>query len=144
MSIETMLAEHPHVAPGTNNASLGLAVRQAMECAAICNSCADACIAEPMDMRQCIRLCSDCADVCTTTYRVGSRRTGGDRQLIRTLLATCIEVCERCAEECEFHAGGHAHCRTCAQMCHDCAAACRAALVVLNDEAHRDSHHIAH
>ena len=34
----------------------------------------------------------------------------------------------------DLHAGGHAHCRTCAQMCHDCAAACRAALVVLNDE----------
>ncbi len=143
MSIEKMIAEHPHVAPsGHTNESLGRAVQQAMLCAAICNSCADACSAETMDMRQCIRLCSDCADVCTATYRVASRRTGGDRQLIRTLLATCIDACERCAEECEFH--DHAHCRRCAQMCRECAADCRAALVVLNDEAHHDSHHLAH
>jgi hypothetical protein len=139
-----MLAEHPHVAPGTNNETLGLAVKQAMYCAAICNSCVDACVAEPLDMRQCIRLCSDCADVCTATYRVGSRRTGGDRQLIRSLLATCIEVSTRCADECEFHGDTHGHCRRCAAMCRDCADACRAALVVLNEEAHRDSHHVAH
>ena len=142
MSIEKMIAEHPHVAPGTNNDTLGLAVKHAMYCAAICNSCADACVAETMDMSQCIRLCSDCADVCTATYRVASRRTGGDRQLIRSLLAVCIEACERCADECESH--GHAHCQRCALMCRECAADCRAALVVLNDEAHRDSHHVAH
>lgn len=143
MSIQMMIAEHPHVvASGHTNDSLGLAVHHAMLCAAICNSCSDACSAETMDMRQCIRLCMDCADVCTATYRVASRRTGGDRQLIRTLLATCIEACERCAEECEFH--DHAHCKRCAQMCRECAADCRTALMVLNDEAHHDSHHMAH
>ena len=111
MSIEQMLAEHPHVRPETDNVSLAYAVRQSMTCAAVCNSCADACVADPMDMRQCVRLCMDCADVCTATYRIASRRTGGDRQLIRSLLATCIEVCTRCADECEFHGEAHGHCR---------------------------------
>jgi Domain of Unknown Function (DUF326) len=144
MTIELMLAEHPHVTPQTDNISLGHAVHQAMLCAAICNSCADASVAEPMDMRQCIRLCLDCADVCTAAYRIASRRSGGDRQLIRTMLAACVEVSDRCAEECEFHGAEHSHCRRCAAACRDCADACRAALVVLNQEAHHDAHHIAH
>ena len=61
--------------------TLAEAVKHAMYCAAICNSCADACSAEDMDMRRCIRLCSDCADVCTMAYRVASRRTDENRQL---------------------------------------------------------------
>jgi hypothetical protein len=144
MSIEQMLAEHPHVKPETDNIPLRTAVRDIMVCAAICNSCADACVAEPMDMRQCIRLCMDCADVCTAAYCIGSRRTGGDRQLIRTMLAACAEACTRCADECAFHGPSHAHCQRCADVCRECAESCRAALVVLNGEAHRDAHHLAH
>ena len=94
------------------------------------------CVAEQMDMRQCIRLCADCADVCVATWRIGSRRTGGDRNLIRTLLAACIEACENCAEECARHA--NAHCARCAQMCRECAEACRSALTVLNAEVHAE------
>lgn len=135
MSIEAMISEHPDV-QGNYNETLGLAVRKAVDCAAICNSCADACVAEQMDMRQCIRLCADCADVCVATWRVGSRRTGGDRNLIRTLLAACIEACENCAEECARHA--NAHCARCAQMCRECAEACRSALTVLNAEVHAE------
>ena len=70
MSIEQMLAEHPHVKPETDNVPLRTAVRDLMVCAAVCNSCADACVAEPMDMRQCIRLCLDCADIGTATARM--------------------------------------------------------------------------
>lgn len=136
MSIEAMISEHPDV-NGNTNETLGVAVRKAVDCAAICNSCADACVAEPMDMAQCIRLCSDCADVCTATYRVASRRTGHDRNLIRTLLATCIEACENCAAECAMH--DHAHCQRCAVMCQECADACRAALEALNREVHADA-----
>lgn len=136
MSIEAMISEHPDV-QGNYNASLGIAVRKAVDCAAICNSCADACVAEPMDMRQCIRLCADCADVCVTAWRVGSRRTGGDRNLIRSLLAVCIEACENCATECEQH--DNAHCRRCAQMCRECAEACRVALEGLNREVHAET-----
>jgi hypothetical protein len=136
MSIEAMISEHPQVG-GDDNKSLGLAVRRAMLCSAICNSCADACIAEmkgasAMDMSQCIRLCLDCSDVCHATARVAMRRTGHDRQLIRTLLAVCIEACERCGEECARH--DNPHCRRCAQMCRECADDCRAALENLNRE----------
>ena len=133
MSIEKMILEHPQVGPGFNPV-LGLAVRHAMECAAICNACADACSAEPMDMRRCIRLCMDCADVCTATYRVATRRTDHNRQLIRTMLAACIEACDICRAECAKHE--HAHCRRCAAMCRQCAGDCRESLIALNAEVH--------
>jgi hypothetical protein len=135
MSIEKMISEHPDVG-GDLNPSLALAVKHAMYCAAIANSCADACAAEPGDMRRSIRLTSDCADVCTATYRVASRRTDHNRQLIRTMLAACIEACETCAEECERH--DHAHCRRCAEMCRECARDCRTALTDLNEEVHAE------
>lgn len=135
MSIENMIQEHPDVAASeSHNGTLGLAVRHAMHCAAICNSCADACSAEAMDMRRCIRLCMDCADVCTATYRVASRRTNHNRQLIRTMLAVCIEACDICRVECEQH--DNPHCRRCAAMCRECADDCRRALIALNEEVH--------
>jgi hypothetical protein len=135
MSIEQMIQEHPDVAAsGDRNETLGLAVRHAMHCAAICNSCADACSAEDMDMRRCIRVCMDCADVCTATYRVATRRTDHNRQLIRTMLAACIEACDICRAECEKH--DHPHCRRCAAMCRECADDCRRALIALNQEVH--------
>lgn len=133
MSIELMISEHPDVGAGYNP-TLGVAVRKAVDCAAICNSCADACLAEPMDMTQCIRVCMDCADVCTTTARTAMRRSGYNRQLIRVQLAVCIAACEICAEECARHA--HAHCQRCAEMCRECALACREALEVLDAEVH--------
>ena len=135
MSIEKMIREHPDVvASGDHNDALGKAVKHAMYCAAICNSCADACSADAMDMRQCIRLCSDCSDVCEATYRVASRRTGGNRELIRAMLATCVRACELCEAECARHDTDH--CRRCATMCRECADDCRAALETLNHEAH--------
>jgi len=140
MSIEAMISEHPDVAAQKGepfNDSLALAVRHAMYCAAICNSCADACSAEKMDMSQCIRLCMDCSDVCTATYRVASRRTGDNRGLIRTMLALCIEACEICETECAKH--DNDHCRRCARMCQECARDCRAALKDLNAEVHADA-----
>ena len=133
MSIEAMIQEHPDVSGG-DDPRLGLAVRHAMYCAAICNACADACSAETMDMRRCIRLCMDCADVCTATYRIATRRTDHNRQLIRSMLATCIEACDICRAECERHDTDH--CRRCAQMCRECARDCRDALVLLNEEVH--------
>ena len=136
MSIEMMISEHPDV-KGNYNESLGFAVRKVVDCAALCNSCADACIAEPMDMAQCVRLCLDCSDVCNATARVAMRRTGGDRNLIRTLLATCIEACRNCADECANH--DNPHCRRCATMCVECAQACLAALETLNREVHAEA-----
>lgn len=134
MSIQKMISEHPDViASGYVNEALGRAVKHAMYCSAICNSCADACLAEDMDMSQCIRMCLDCSDVCQATYRIAMRRTGGNRELIRAQLATCIKACELCEAECAKH--DNDHCRRCAQMCRECAEDCRAALETLNEEA---------
>lgn len=130
MSIKEMIAEHPDVA-GHENDILSDAVRHAMYCAAICNSCADACMAEKnaAERAQCIRLCNDCSDICTTTYRVGSRRTGSNEAIIRSTLALCADACDACAEMCEMH--DDAHCKRCAKMCRECAQDCRKAMDTL-------------
>lgn len=89
----------------------------------MCTSCADACSAETMDMRQRIRSCLDCADVCDATARLAVRRTGQNIEALRAMLETCANVCDLCAEECERH--DHDHCRLCAEMCRECADDCR-------------------
>lgn len=128
MSIRKMIAAHPHVA-GHVNEPLAQAVKHAMYCAVICTSCADACSAEEMDMRQCIRLCMDCADICAAAARVAARRTGENVAVIRAMLQTCIDACGVCAEECDKH--DHNHCKRCAMMCRECADDCREALATL-------------
>ena len=134
MSIEKMIQEHPDVvARGDYNEALGQAVKHAMYCAAICNSCADACLAEDMDMSQCVRTCLDCSDVCQATYRIATRRTGSNVEVIRAQLEACIRTCEICEAECAKH--DNDHCRRCAQMCRECADDCRAALESLEQEA---------
>jgi hypothetical protein len=132
MSIIEMIKEHPDVA-GDDNQALGQAVKHAMYCAAICNSCADACSAEEMDMRRCIRLCSDCSDVCTALYRVATRRTDENVAVIRSILETCITACRLCAEECARH--DDAHCQRCATMCRECMDDCQKALASLEQPA---------
>jgi hypothetical protein len=127
MSIARMIASHPDVA-GHLNEPLAQAVRHAMFCAAICTSCADACLGEKMveHMRQCIRTCLDCADVCEATMKVAARRTGSNEVLLQEMLQLCITACDICAEECERH--DHDHCRQCAEMCRETARDCRAAI----------------
>lgn len=125
MSIEKMLAAHPDVA-GNLNEALALAVRHANLCALFCTSCADACVAEPMDMTQCIRSCLDCADICTATARIATRRSGQNIEVMRTMIEACIRACELCAAGCDRH--DHDHCRLCAVMCRECARDCAAAL----------------
>lgn len=125
MSIAKMIAAHPDVG-GDLNEPLALAVRHAMFCAVICTSCADACAAEDMDMRQCIRTCLDCADICQATAKVATRRTGSNEALLQEMLQLCITACDICAEECARH--DHDHCRICAEMCRECARDCRAAI----------------
>ena len=126
MSLEKMLSLHPDVGQDLNP-DLATAARHAMLCSLFCTSCADACLAEDMDMRQCIRTCLDCADVCTATARLSVRRAGQDIAMLRAQLETCITACGICAEDCERH--DHEHCRLCAQMCRECAEDCRKALV---------------
>ena len=60
MSIRKMISLHPNAA-GHVNQPLSDAAHHLMYCARMCISCADACAAEKMDMRDCIRSCSDCA-----------------------------------------------------------------------------------
>lgn len=129
MSIKEMIADHPQI--GANfNEDLAEAVKHAMYCAAICNSCADACSAEAMAMAECIRVCSDCSDICTATYRVATRRTAGNVAVLKAMLETCIEACVACEGECARH--DNPHCQRCAQMCQECADDCRRALEVMN------------
>lgn len=125
MSIAKMMALHPD-ADGRVNEALATAARHAMLCAEMCTSCADACSAEEMDMRQCIRLCLDCADICQAGSRLTLRQTGQNVTIRRATLELCAHACEACAEECDRHA--HEHCRLCAEMCRECALDCRKAL----------------
>jgi len=125
MSLEKMISLHPDV-HGDVNEALALAARHTMLCALMCTSCADACLAEEMDMRQCIRTCTDCADICAATARVAVRRTGQNIGMLRAQVETCIRACELCAEECAGH--DHEHCKLCASMCRECAEDCRSAL----------------
>lgn len=125
MSIVRMAALHPD-ADNQVNEALAAAARHTMFCAAMCTSCADACSAEDMDMRQCIRVCLDCADICQAASRLMLRQTGRNAMILRAMLELCAHACEACAEECEKHA--HEHCRLCAEMCRECAQDCRKAL----------------
>lgn len=125
MSIHRMISLHPDIADNAHEAR-DAAARHAMYCAQLCTGCADACLAEDMDMRQCIRACLDCADVCAATARLAMRHTGRDEEVLRIMLHACARVCDRCADECHRH--DHAHCRLCAEMCRECAASCRAAM----------------
>ena len=129
MSIHKMIALHPDVA-GNLNEALATAARHAMFCAAMCTSCADACSAEQMDMRQCIRTCLDCADICAATTNIAIRRTGQNVEVLRMTLQTCIRTCELCAEECGRH--DHEHCNLCAEMWRECAEDCRKALATVH------------
>lgn len=125
MSIRKMIALHPDVGDDFNE-PLATASRHAMFCAEMCTSCADACVAEAMDMRQCIRSCLDCADVCAAAARLAVRRTGQNIEALRMMLEACASICDLCAEECARH--DHSHCKLCAEMCRECARDCRAAI----------------
>jgi len=124
MSLEKMMSLHPLAKRSFD--ALALAARHASLCNLMCTSCADACLAEDMDMRQCIRLCLDCADVCAMTAREATRLTAYDADIRHRSLELCIAACEACATECERH--DHEHCKLCATMCRECADDCRRAL----------------
>lgn len=125
MSIARMMAAHPDAADNPNE-PLALAARHAMFSAAICASCADACSAEKMDMRQCIRVCTDCSDICDAAFKIATRQTGSNDIVLQEMLQLCVTACDVCAEECAEH--DNDHCRLCAEMCRECARDCRAAI----------------
>ena len=129
MHIQQMIATHPEV-KGHTAGRLLRCIEECHDCAAVCTSCADACLAEPMveQLRQCIRLNLDCADICATAGAIASRRTGSNIEVIRAVIDACGTACRACGEECRRHAGMHEHCRICAESCMRCAEACRDAL----------------
>ncbi len=113
-------------------ALVAAAIDAAAACAVSCSACASACLSETgMDMTTCIRDDLDCADICETTARVLARLNRSDKQLTRSLLATCIEACVQCASSCAPHRDHHEHCRLCEEACLRCEAACQALLDAL-------------
>jgi hypothetical protein len=125
VALSKMIGLHPDV-DGHVNELLVTAAQHSIICSLFCTSCADACVAETMDMRDCIRTCMDCADVCAATANLAVRRTSQDIAMLRAQVETCIRACEICAEQCERR--DHGHCKLCAQMCRECAEDCRKAL----------------
>lgn len=125
MSIKEMIQDHPQVGADYNE-QLGETVKHAMYCAAIANSCVDACNSEPGDMSECIRKCSDASDICQAVSTVAARRTHGNTVVIKSLLEACIIACKVCAEECAKH--DNAHCRRCERMCRETMEDCVKAL----------------
>lgn len=134
MSIKEMIREHPAVG-GDYNDPLGEAVKHAMYAAAITNSCADACLAEPnaSERAECIRRCQDASDMCTAFYRIASRRTGGNVTAIKAIALATIVACEKCHELCSMH--DDAHCKRCTKMCEEVIRDVKAALEVMNAQA---------
>ena len=128
MLAQQMIGSHPDVRGNTNDALIA-AIEAMLDCAQVCTSCADACLAEPSvtELRQCIRLNLDCADACFATARIATRRAGGNVEVIAPMLQACIEACRRCGEECAMHGEHMEHCRICADACRRCEAACREA-----------------
>ncbi len=101
MSIRKQIALHPASKDHVNQ-SLGDAVHHLMYCAKMCLSCADACMAEKMDMAQCIRLCLDCSDICEVTARLG---LGGPATTSR-FCANCSNYAPACASSARRNANG--------------------------------------
>jgi hypothetical protein len=81
----------------------------------MCTSCADACSAEQMDMRQCIRSCLDCADVCDATAKVAVRRFA--RKNARATIMRIANSARRCALNVRRIAGRRfPRCNDCGQL----------------------------
>ncbi len=134
MHAQQMISTHPDVRGSTNDALIR-AIEEAYDCAQVCSSCADACVAEAKpELVQCIRLDLDCADVCYTTGVLATRRAGSNEALLVRMLEVCEEACRLCAEECEKHASMMEHCRICAESCRRCEEACREARGTITPE----------
>ena len=123
--VRPMFSTHPAPASDAGDEAFAV-VRSAAECAAVCTTCADACLEEddPASLRECIRNNLDCADICATTGRLLSRPGRQDPDVLRAQLEACATACRACARECERHADRMEHCRVCAEACRACAEAC--------------------
>lgn len=124
--LERMLETHPHPA-GSNGEAALRCIEAAAECALICTTCADACLAEDdvQAMVTCVRLNLDCAAVCDATATLLTRPSHRDAPSLHAQLEACIAICRACGEECERHGKkGMEHCAICAESCRECLEAC--------------------
>lgn len=116
MSIQKMISEHPDV-EGHLNDPLAEVVYHANVAGAILASCADACLAEDMDMTQCIRTCLDGSDAALALARIGARRSGSNEATIKAVLSSTKTAIQACHAECKKH--DNPHCKRCATMCEE-------------------------
>lgn len=118
--LESMLDAHPYRRPVEGQVET---VRALVECAQVCNACAEACLSEPDVVRlpECIRRNLDCADICMAAAQVLGRGPSAEAY---ALLDVAAQMCRRCADECSLHAGHHEHCRICATVCLTAERAC--------------------
>ncbi|MEZ4523934.1 MAG: four-helix bundle copper-binding protein [Thermomicrobiales bacterium] len=132
MTIVEMLDSHPEPS-NVRRELLGRAVDSMLNCAALCASCADACLAEenPAELRDCIQSDLACADICATTAKVIARQTAPNWKIVKAQVQACLVACQECGGECEKHADHHEHCRICAEACHSCEMSCQELLDAL-------------
>lgn len=122
MALKDVLRDH---GDQLNTEELATFIESAIDCAAHCEACVDACLEEVNpELVRCIRLDLDCAEICAATAKVVSRAGASGAPWLE-LVEVCEAVCRACAEECEQHADMHEHCRACAEACRRCEQACQ-------------------
>ena len=123
--VHQMFASHPNPASDAGDEAFAL-VQATAECAAVCTTCADACLEEddPAALRACIRTSLDCAGICAVTGRLIARPGEQDKNTLSAQLEACAVACRACADECDRHGSAMKHCRICAEACRACANAC--------------------
>ncbi len=128
--IQAILDAHPQRERMDNVQGFAAAVAACLDCAFVCNTCADACVAEEKGgmLLRCHRLDLDCAAICVSTAALLGRAYDPDARVLRAQLQACLAACVACAEECERHAKNMEHCRICAETCRICERACQAVM----------------
>lgn len=134
MNVRSMIESHPQSMPLDRDA-LVECIEAAVNCLQVCQTCADACLAEDgvQDLRHCIRTDLDCADICAATASVLSRQTAPAWDLLKAQIGSCYRACGEGAKECRKHADRHEHCRICADACRRCEEACAALLKAVEE-----------
>ena len=123
--LRDILDAHPAPASSAGEAALKC-IYEAAQCALVCVTCADACLAEPdgfAGKASCVRLALDCVESCSVVARLLASAGDRDHLTLRLALDTCVRACVACADECGRH-GSMEHCVICAETCRACAHAC--------------------
>src|ERR1700748_3726920 len=81
--------------------AVATAIDACLACAQSCTSCSNSCLAEEdvAELRRCIALCDECADVCIATMRVLSRPFEADHLTTHRLLSACVRTCANSLDE---------------------------------------------